>query len=166
MRTRTMTDEDLRWIREAYAVALLSQDESTQNGAVIVDQFGEPLSEGCNNIPFASRKTGRLQRPDKYGWTEHAEREAIYRAARVGRPLDGATLYCCWAACIDCARAVVLSGIRRMVRHSIPQHADRADWIDSIALADLLLDESGVEIVTVTGLIGTKVRFNEQMVMV
>jgi dCMP deaminase len=46
----------------------------------------------------------RHERPAKYSWIEHAERNAIYNAARFGVPLTGATCYVNWFPCIDRAR--------------------------------------------------------------
>ena len=43
----------------------------------------------------------RRERPAKYSWTEHAERNAIYNAARLGISILGCASYINWkwAAC-------------------------------------------------------------------
>jgi dCMP deaminase len=46
---------------------------------------------------------------------EHAERNAIYNAARCGTPLEGCTLYVEIMPCMDCARAIVQAGIGQVV---------------------------------------------------
>lgn len=46
----------------------------------------------------------RFQRPIKYMYFEHAERNAIFTAARHGIRTDGATLYVQALPCVDCAR--------------------------------------------------------------
>jgi dCMP deaminase len=157
---REMSPDERRALEVAYRWASASEDLSTQNGAVILGRGGRAIAFGRNDIPCASRKPERLERPVKYQWTEHAERAAIYWAACNGICLEGTTMVACWAACTDCARAIRLAGISRLIRHSIPQHADRDDWNQSIAVADEILAEGGVEIVTVTGLIGARIRFN------
>jgi dCMP deaminase len=50
---------------------------------------------------------------------EHAERDAIYKAAFVGMQTEGATLYVPWFACADCARAIIAAGITRVVGNSL-----------------------------------------------
>lgn len=50
--------------------------------------------------------TQRFQRPVKYMYFEHAERNAIFTAARHGIRTDGATLYVQALPCVDCARYI------------------------------------------------------------
>lgn len=47
--------------------------------------------------------------------TTHAEVNAISVAARFGVCLDGATLYVTMKPCVQCAKAVVTAGIKRVV---------------------------------------------------
>jgi dCMP deaminase len=53
----------------------------------------------------------------KYEWVEHGERNAIYNAARNGVSVRGATMYLNYAVecCCDCTRAIIQSGIKRVV---------------------------------------------------
>jgi len=111
-------------------------------------------------------KSERRQRPAKYQWTEHAERSAIYDAARRGISTDGTTIYVPWLACADCGRAIVLSGIKRAVRHHIPQHDLRPDWAASIAIADQMFSETGIEVVEYTGFLNETFRFNGEEITV
>ena len=46
----------------------------------------------------------RFQRPTKYMFFEHAERNAIFTAARHGIRTDGAIIYVQALPCVDCAR--------------------------------------------------------------
>jgi dCMP deaminase len=48
--------------------------------------------------------TDRFERPIKYMFFEHAERNAIFTAARHGIRTEGATLYVQALPCVDCAR--------------------------------------------------------------
>ena len=48
--------------------------------------------------------TNRFERPVKYMYFEHAERNAIFTAARHGIRTEGATLYVQALPCVDCAR--------------------------------------------------------------
>ena len=79
----------------AEQIKLKSKDESTQIGAVIVGDDNEILSTGYNSFPrgLNDNKPERQERPEKYFWFEHAERNAIYNAARIGTPLVNSTIY-------------------------------------------------------------------------
>jgi len=159
------TDE--YWLDLAYRHASIeSFDPSTQNAAVIVLN-GCILSTGVNSLPSGvERIPDRLQRPVKYQWTEHAERNAIYRAASCGIKVRGATMYCPWAPCAECARAIIQSGIRELVGHDASMHATRPDWAESLAIAIQMMEEAGVIFRKVHGQFGVPVRFNGQMVQV
>ena len=86
----------------------------------------------------------RHERPAKYSWTEHAERNAIYNAAKLGIGLDGCTAYVNWFPCIDCARAIVQAGVLRLVGLQ-PDHAD-VRWGSEFEFASGMLGESGIEV--------------------
>ena len=47
--------------------------------------------------------------------TVHAEQNAICQAAKLGVPLDGATLYCRMTPCRTCAMLIINCGIKRVV---------------------------------------------------
>ncbi len=138
----------------AYSIATESPDPSTQNGAVLRWPNGRiirPTGE-CNDFPrgtFPSART--LTRPIKYQFIEHAERGALYAAARFGICTNGLTMVACWASCADCARAIVQSGIRTLVRHNPPTDDGSSQrWLDSIKIGDEILNAGGVEIVEFT----------------
>ena len=99
------------------SLALRSKDPTTQIGCVIVGPAHEIRSTGYNSFPRGIQDTvpERLERPEKYLWVEHAERNAIYNAARAGTPLQGCTIYVEVTPCMDCARAIVQAGIARVV---------------------------------------------------
>jgi dCMP deaminase len=47
--------------------------------------------------------------------TVHAEQNAICQAAKLGVPVDGATLYCKMTPCRTCAMLIISCGIKRVV---------------------------------------------------
>lgn len=103
----------------AYFVAMKSKDPSTKVGCVIVGEGNNLLSIGYNGPPrgMDDRKPGNYTRPRKYLIFEHAERNAIYNSARHGIRLKGSVLHITWLPCADCARAVVQTGIERVIIH-------------------------------------------------
>lgn len=149
-------------LRNAYQVATGSPDPSTQNGALIgqlvLDESGdyfEAYAGACNTFTKGVEVTPeRLERPLKYSYIEHAERGAVFEAARLGVQCDGLVMVAPWAACIECARSIVNSGISFLVRHK--QASDRSPerWIESITQADALLIDGGVEIIDYDGTLG------------
>lgn len=109
---------DKRWMEMAQLVSSWSKDRSRKVGAVIVDNRNTVLAIGWNGFPRGIDDESfeeRHQRPAKYAWTEHAERNAIYNAASTGTNLSGSTIYVPWFPCVDCARAIIQSGVDSVV---------------------------------------------------
>src|SRR5215470_5170402 len=102
---------DHRFLALARHISEWSKDPSTKVGCVIVASTNEVRALGYNGFPRNfDDSPSRLERPHKYLWTEHAERNAIYAAARAGVPLEGCRMYLSWFPCVDCARAAVQVG--------------------------------------------------------
>lgn len=143
---------DEYFIRLAKVVAEKSKDLSSGCGAVIVGKSNEILSTGYNGFPRGvnDRIESRNQRPVKYLWTEHAERNAIYNAARNGVSLEGCSMYIVVLnselsiPCADCSRATIQTGIRKVFVEdtSVPER-----WEESGKVSLEMLRESGVELI-------------------
>lgn len=158
-----LNKEDL--LREAYKIAVHSRDKSTQLGALLY-RDGQIICGSENNFPRGVAETKeRLQRPTKYMYVEHAERGAIYKAAMNGVPVHGTILICPWFSCADCARAIVLSGIKHVVGHKqmfdkMPPH-----WEESVNVGLGILKECNVtyEIIDAELNTGLTLRFNGEL---
>lgn len=138
-----MSELDYLWLAYRYA-STHSDDPSTHNGAVLVPLQGD-IIYGTNHFPRGVLKTpDRLERPKKYAYMEHAERDTILKAADNGVQTRGATLYVPWYACADCARAIIEAGIIRVVGHKQMFDKTPERWRVSIADGDIMLDEAGV----------------------
>lgn len=134
----------------AEQVKLKSKDQSTQIGAVIVGTDNEVLSTGYNSFPrgMDDSKQERQERPEKYFWFEHAERNAIYNAARVGIPLKGSSIYLTSGLpCMDCARGIVNSGIRVVYCKHICTTKNKEKWVESQNKSYQLLLECNVDVI-------------------
>jgi len=103
-------------------IAAKSKDTSRKVGCIIVGPDKEIRSTGFNGLPRGCNDTlpERYARPEKYFWFEHAERNAIYNAARHGASLEGCTAYVNMPPCMDCARGIVQSGISMVVSPAPP----------------------------------------------
>lgn len=91
------------------------------------------------------------QRPEKYLWVEHAERNAVYNAARLGLSTIGATAYITYGTpCSDCARALIQAGVKEVVGTDIPFPGKGAGEFyqlsdDTESVPSIMLAEAGVE---------------------
>jgi dCMP deaminase len=143
---------DVRFLNQALLNASYSKDTSTKVGCVIVGSAREIRTTGYNGMPRCVNDDvpERYLRPVKYAFFEHAERNAIYNAARVGIPLDGCTMYVVadklqGPPCADCCRAAIQSGIKRVVCNGTTNPQDwREDWRESMLRSRDMLIEAGI----------------------
>ena len=112
---------DQRFMLLAHQIARWSKERGRRVGAVIVGPDKEIRSTGFNGFPRGvrddvearhCRETGA-----KYLWSSHAERNAIYNAARIGVSLKGCVMYVPWFPCVECAKAIIQSGISELVAY-------------------------------------------------
>ena len=133
----------------AEVVKLKSKDQSTQIGAVVVGEGKNVLSTGYNSFPrgLDDSLQERQERPEKYFWIEHAERNAIYNAALEGVSLKNSTIYLTSGLpCMDCARAIVNSGIKIVWCKRVCTTKNKEKWEESQMKSLQLLNECGVEV--------------------
>jgi len=145
-----MENENLAYLMgRAYLAAKKSPDPSNQNGALVVDEgFGDDLilAEGCNDfglIPFAYEDLN--DRDKKLAFIEHAERAALFAAARDFTTFDTA-LICPWACCTDCGRAIARMGVSKVVVHTPRMNTTPERWKKSVEDGLNCLHHYGVEV--------------------
>lgn len=133
----------------ANLVASKSKDRSTKVGAVIVGPDQEIRSTGYNGFPrkISDSVECRHNRPRKYLFTEHAERNAIFNAARMGTPLKECTLYMNYQPipCADCTRAIIQSGITSIVGPNVVFPGVGEQWKASLEASEQMLEEAGIK---------------------
>lgn len=152
-------------LRMAYKHAMInSTDPSTQNGAIIVANGA--LSFGANHFPKGvQEKEDRWVRPLKYSYVEHAERNAVYAAAKNGIKTEGGIMYCPWFACSDCARAIIQAGISEVIGHKHPAQENVPNWKNTIEIAMGMLNEAGVKWTNIDATFGdVEIRFNGSVI--
>ena len=142
----------MRWVeyfRElAHTVKKKSKDVNTQIGAVIVGKDKEIVSTGYNSFPRGINDSilSRQDRPEKYFWFEHGERNSIYNAARIGVSTKGTTMYLsCGIPCADCARGIINAGIIRIFCER-SEGVKGSKWEESAERSWEMFDEAGVEV--------------------
>jgi dCMP deaminase len=128
----------------AFRAAAASPNRVRQVGAVLVTRDNAQII-ACNTFPAGIRNLEERHAGDgRFVWMEHAERHAIFEAARRGVATAGAHLTTTFFPCIDCARAIVDSGIAGL---DTPAPAfDDPVWGASFERSQVILQEGGVEI--------------------
>jgi len=127
----------------ALVASLKSKDPSTQVGAVIIDNKTRKLvSSGYNGFPrYIDDDMIPQTRPEKYLYVVHAELNAILHAQR---ELSDCSLYVTVFPCSECMKAVVQSGIKRVVYLN---DLNGSDWNDSKKATMKMADLAGIKIV-------------------
>lgn len=144
------------FLRLAYMYAWnKSPDPKTKNGSVLLTYDGH-LTYGCNHLPDGIAVTDeRFADPKiKDPLVEHAETDAILKAGRDGHATLGGILYCCWAPCIPCARAIITSGVQTLIVHKQMHDRTYEKYKASIEVAIGYLREAGRDYKPFDGFIG------------
>jgi dCMP deaminase len=137
---------DEYFINIAEQVKLKSKDNNTKIGVVLVGKNNEIVSTGYNSFPRGINDdvVERQQKPEKYFWFEHAERNCIYNAARIGVSTLGTTMYMtCGISCADCARAIISAGVEKIVLRS-GKGAMSPKWQESAERSNQMFKEAGI----------------------
>ena len=135
---------DEYFINIAEQVKLKSKDNNTKIGVVLVGKNNEIVSTGYNSFPRGINDdvVERQEKPEKYFWFEHAERNCIYNAARIGVSTLGTTMYMtCGISCADCARAIISAGVEKIVLRS-GKGAMSPKWQESAERSNQMFKEA------------------------
>jgi len=93
--------------------------------------------------------------PDKYYFTEHAERNALYNTLLCTKATSfGGALFCPAVACPDCARAIVKFGIAEVYCHEECMVRFGKSWQEAIAAGLDILRRAGIKVVRYSGELG------------
>lgn len=118
------TSWDHYYLDLAKVVATKSKDPSTKCSAICVTQDNSTLSTGFNGFPRGVNEDipERWERPLKYDFVAHGERNAIDNAARVGISLRGAKMYLNYRpeCCTECTKAIIQAGITEVIGPPTP----------------------------------------------
>ena len=143
---------DETFMSDVYKSAEKSKDPCTKIGAVLVYwDKKDGFAKGYNGIARKVKDLPkRMERPEKYYWMSHAERNVIFHCARTGRATDGATLFTQGVPCCDCADAIINSGIVEVVVHKQWQYYEEKfnwkKWKDSAKRSHKKFEEANVKI--------------------
>jgi dCMP deaminase len=126
----------------ALVASLKSKDKSTQVGAVIVDnKKRKVVSSGYNGFPrYVDDNKMPQNPPEKYKYVVHAELNAILHAES---NLDDCTLYVTVFPCSECMKAVIQSGMKKVVYLN---ELIGENWQEYIEATLTLADLAGIEV--------------------
>ena len=139
----------IHWDAYFMGIAMLSaqrsKDNHTQVGACIVNQENKIVSVGYNGMPTGcddnlmpwEREGDFLN--TKYPFVCHAELNAILNSASVN--LKGCTLYVTLFPCNECAKAIIQSGIQKII-YAENKYADS----DATKASELMFRMTGVKL--------------------
>ena len=140
----------ISWDEYFMGIAILSaqrgKDNSTQVGACIVNEKNKIVSVGYNGMPTGCidddmpwEREGESSLDTKYPFVCHAELNAILNSSFGS--LNGCTLYVTLFPCNECAKAIIQSGIKRVV-YKCNKYAET----DSVKASCILFKKCGVEV--------------------
>ena len=138
------------FINLAYNISLKSKDKKKVGAVLVSLNDHRIISTGYNGLPAGINDNieERQERPEKYYWIEHAERNAIYNAARIGVSLRESTMYLtCGIPCSDCAKGIISSGIKRIHCKIKDTTRNREYWDEHAKRSLQMFKESGVEVI-------------------
>lgn len=127
---------DKRYMQMAAIWAGNSYCERRKVGALIVKNK-MIISDGYNGTPTGFENVCEDENNVSKPYVLHAEANAITKIARSHNSSDGATLYVTASPCIECAKLIIQSGIRRVVYGEKYRLTDGLD----------LLERAGIEVV-------------------
>lgn len=97
------------------------------------------ISDGYNGTPSGFENVCEDEEGHTKPYVLHAEANAITKVAKSNNSSNGATLYVTAAPCMECAKLIIQSGIRRVV------------YLESYRLSEgiELLERAGIEVVQI-----------------
>ena len=129
---------DRSYLRMAQVWAENSYCNRRKVGALIVkDRM--IISDGYNGTPSGFENVCEDEDGHTKPYVLHAEANAITKVAKSNNSSNGATLYVTAAPCMECAKLIIQSGIRRVV------------YLESYRLSDgiELLERAGIEVIQI-----------------
>ena len=105
---------DERYLRMARIWSENSHCNRLKVGALIVKN-NMIISDGFNGTPSGFDNTCEDENNITVPYVLHAEANAITKIARSHNSSDGATLYVTASPCLECAKLIIQSGIKRVV---------------------------------------------------
>ena len=132
---------DKAYLRIAKEWGNLSYCQRKKVGAIIVkDKM--IISDGYSGTPCGFENICEDDNGKTKPYVLHAEANAITKIARSNNSSEGATLYVTTSPCIECAKLIIQSGIKRVV-YSKEYHV--TDGIDLLKRAEIEVSQIDID---------------------
>ena len=139
---------DKRYLRMAAIWAENSYCQRRKVGAIIVKNQ-MIISDGYNGTPAGFENVCEDESGSTKPYVLHAEANAITKVARSNNSSDGATLYATASPCLECAKLIIQSGIKRVVFNEFYRITDGVDLIRRAGIECIHISDLGVCIPTI-----------------
>lgn len=130
---------DERYLRMAQIWSENSHCNRLKVGALIV-KGNMIISDGFNGTPSGFDNTCEDENNITVPYVLHAEANAITKIARSHNSSDGATLYVTASPCLECAKLIIQSGIKRVVYGEKYRLDDGLKLLEKANIQTILLD--------------------------
>ena len=135
---------DSRYLRMAKIWAENSYCRRRRVGAIIVKD-SMIISDGFNGTPSGFENVCEDENGSTKAYVLHAEANAITKVARSNNSSDGATLYVTASPCIECAKLIIQSGIKRVVFDEMYRLCDGIDLLRRAGVETIHLNISATD---------------------
>jgi dCMP deaminase len=134
---------DRRFLRIAHEVLTWSKDPGTKVGCVLVKDK-RIIATGYNGFPanLSDALPRYNDREYKLAITIHAEKNALFNAAKNGANTEGCSAYVTFPPCSQCAAALIQAGVK-LVFCPNPKSAPER-WQKTLTTGSDILTEAGV----------------------
>lgn len=132
---------DSRYLRMAKIWAENSYCRRRQVGAIIVKD-SMIISDGFNGTPSGFENVCEDETGHTKAYVLHAEANAITKVARSNNSSEGATLYVTSSPCIECAKLIIQSGIKRVVFDEMYRLCDGIELLQRAGIETVQLNVS------------------------
>ena len=138
-----MDKYDQSYIEMASVWARNSYCKRRQVGALLVkDKM--IISDGYNGTPSGFENICEDENGVTKPYVLHAEANAITKVAKSGNSSAGATLYVTASPCVECAKLIIQSGIRRVVYRDAYRLTDGVDLLRRAGVAVEQIDSAAL----------------------
>ena len=130
----------------------LSKAKRKKVGCLIVKD-GAIISDGYNGTPSGFNNDCEYEDPKSFDGdlitkpeVLHAESNAITKLAKSTQSSDGATMYITISPCVDCAKLIIQSGIKRVVYGEVYRNEDGINLLNKANIETKKYNNKSIEV--------------------
>lgn len=133
------------WLKSCYQLAKTSPHPTTKIAALLIEN-NQVVLEGVNALPPGVEPLPeRFLGENRHLYPNHAERDLIFKAAKHGQKTKDQIIVTPWHPCLQCANAIISSGISTIITHYQMIERTNQEWKLEMLKAALVLSEAGIK---------------------